>query len=191
MGGATSESVFGSISPLTPTDNPTEKQIELFWDEENDGFFSTAASQSDLILRLKDGMDNAEPATNGISAKNLNRLASILGDEQYSTRAKKTLRAFSAEIMQHPFLFVSMLDAVVAGRLGTRGIVVTGEGISVEQKLQEYWSTPSAGRTLVRLGNGTKSEWLRKRNELLGAFKLDKPSVQVCEGNVCKEVLDL
>lgn len=32
-----------------------QKQIELFWDPENGGFFSTAADASDLILRLKDG----------------------------------------------------------------------------------------------------------------------------------------
>lgn len=32
-----------------------QKQIELFWDPENGGFFSTVADASDLILRLKDG----------------------------------------------------------------------------------------------------------------------------------------
>lgn len=136
-------------------------------------------------------MDNAEPATNGFSAKNLNRLASILGDEKYSDRATRTLRAFSAEIMQHPFLFASLLDAVVAGRLGYKGVVLTGEGDAVQRKLDDFQSQPSFGRSLVKLGAGTKSDWLRKRSELLAAFNVDKASVQVCEGNVCKEVIDI
>lgn len=37
-------------------DTLQQKQIELFWDPANGGFFSTTADASDLILRLKDGM---------------------------------------------------------------------------------------------------------------------------------------
>ncbi|KAF2397118.1 DUF255-domain-containing protein [Trichodelitschia bisporula] len=56
-------------------------QIALFWDSRAGGFFSTSANATDLILRLKDGLDNAEPSTNGASARNLLRLASYLEDE--------------------------------------------------------------------------------------------------------------
>jgi uncharacterized protein YyaL (SSP411 family) len=168
-----------------------EKQIELFWDDKHGGFFSTAAGQADLILRLKDGMDNAEPSTNGVSARNIFRLASILGDEQYTDRAKRTLHAFEAEIMQYPHLFVSLLDCVVSDRLGVKDIVITGTGEAVERELNFVRARPGVSRTVVRLGAGVKDKWIRERNQLLKAMDPDKAGVQVCEGGVCQEVLSL
>jgi hypothetical protein len=43
------------IEYLQWADRLQQKQIELFWDSANGGFFSTAADAPDLILRLKDG----------------------------------------------------------------------------------------------------------------------------------------
>lgn len=157
------------------------------------GFFSTTATAPDLILRLKDGMDNAEPSTNGISASNLNRLSSLLNDDSYTTLAKSTVQAFEAEMMQHPFLFVTLLDSVVVGRLGVKGIVITGEGPEVEDAIRKIRTGAEGNRfrTVVRLGGGSKGEWIWKRNSLLQGMKLDRRGVMVCEGGVCKETLEV
>jgi uncharacterized protein YyaL (SSP411 family) len=167
-----------------------ETQIELFFDTSAGGFFSTAAGQADLILRLKDGMDNAEPSTNGFSASNLNRLSSILDDQEYEKLARKTVQAFEAETMQHPFLFASLLESVVAGRLGVKGIVVTGDGEQVADAMKKIRQTVGTNRTLVRLEDGLKSDWLKGRNSLLKAMDPARNGVQVCEAGVCKEVLE-
>jgi uncharacterized protein YyaL (SSP411 family) len=164
----------------------SEVQIELFHDEAAGGFFSTAAGQPDLILRLKDGMDNAEPSTNGITASNLNRLGSILEDGNYTSLAKGTVQAFEAETMQHPFLFTSLLDSVVTGRLGMKSVVITGEGDVVEGAVRTARSGPGCYRTVVRLGVGAKSEWLRSRNELLRSLDPSKSAIQVCESRTCR-----
>jgi uncharacterized protein YyaL (SSP411 family) len=168
-----------------------ETQIELFWDGAHGGFFATADGQSDLILRLKDGMDNAEPSTNGFCARNLYRLASIFGDDKYASYARRTLHAFEAEIMQHPHLFATMLDCVVAEALGVKGIVITGTGNAVDKEIKMTRARTAACRTVVRLGGGARDEWIRERSELLKAVNPEKPGVQICEGGVCKEVLDL
>jgi uncharacterized protein YyaL (SSP411 family) len=47
------------VEYLQWADRLQQKQIELFWDSENGGFFSTAAAATDLILRLKDGTDSS------------------------------------------------------------------------------------------------------------------------------------
>ncbi|KIV99946.1 uncharacterized protein PV09_08463 [Verruconis gallopava] len=167
-------------------DGLQKRQIELFHDAVGGGFFSTAAGQADLILRLKDGMDNAEPSTNGISASNLNRLGSIFEDEQYTSLANGTAQAFEAEILQHPFLFASLLDSVVSARLGMTSVVLTGEGKPVDDALRVAREGFSSFRTLVRLGVGAKSEWLKSRNELLGTLDESKPTVQVCENRTCR-----
>ena len=81
-------------------------------------------------------MDSAEPSTNGISAQNLYRLSSFLNDADYAQYGRKTCLAFDAEVMQHPFLFTSMLTAVVAGQLGVRSMVVVGEGEEAREAIR-------------------------------------------------------
>lgn len=82
------------------------------------------------ILRLKTGTESATPSVNGIIARNLVRLGTLLDDDEYRTLARQTSRAFSVEILQHPFLFVGLLDAVVGFETGTRqvtGVYCTAE----------------------------------------------------------------
>ncbi|KAF1990576.1 hypothetical protein K402DRAFT_389503 [Aulographum hederae CBS 113979] len=161
----------------------------LFWDESAGGFFSTADGQGDLLLRLKDGMDNAEPSTNGMSARNLNRLGKMIGDEGMEGMARRTAEAFEAESLQHPFLFTGLLDAVVWARLGGTAYVVTGEGEGVKEVLDRLRRLPQGGcRTLVRIGGEAKSDWLKEKNELLRSVDPEKVEVMVCEGTTCRIV---
>lgn len=171
-------------------DTLQQSQIRLFWDNTNLGFYSTPEHQTDLIMRLKDGMDNAEPGTNGVSARNLIRLGALLEDEEYTKKARDTASAFEAEIMQHPFLFPSMMDTVVAGKLGVSHAVVTGEGERVEQWLRRYRERPSALRCVSRIGAG-KGAWVKERNQLLKSMNAEKEGVMVCENGVCKEELNM
>lgn len=137
-------------------------------------------------------MDNAEPSTNGISASNLNRLCSLLNDASYAELAKSTVQAFEAEMLQHPFLFVTLLDSIVMGRVGIKGIVVTGEGAEVDEAVRKIKEGAEGNRfrTLIRIGGGVgRGEWLWKRNSLLKGMKLDRKGVMVCEGGVCRESL--
>jgi uncharacterized protein YyaL (SSP411 family) len=176
-------------SYLQWADELQKAQIERFWDSQHLGFFSTPENQADLIMRLKDGMDNAEPGTNGVSARNLDRLGALLEDEDYSKKARETASAFEAEIMQHPFLFSTMMDAVVAGKLGIRHSVVTGEGERVDKWLREYRARPSGLGTISRIGKGM-GEWLRKRNALVQSMDAGKEGVIVCEQGACRDDLD-
>lgn len=168
-----------------------ETQNRLFWDASRGGFYCTQAGQSDIIMRLKDGMDNAEPGTNGVSASNLYRLSSYLEDEHYASLASRTVGAFATEIMQHPFLFGSMMGSVVAGRLGMRGIVVSGAGEDVEAAVVKLRLRLKPNTTVVRIGGSAKTAWLERRNGLVAAFDRTKAGLQVCERGACREVLDL
>lgn len=169
-------------------DELQQSQLERFWDPAHLGFFSTPEGQVDLIMRLKDGMDNAEPGTNGVSAQNLDRLGALLGDEGYSTKARETASAFEAEVMQHPFLFPSLMDAVVVGRLGISHTVVTGQGERVEEWLRRFREKPAGLGTVSRIGEGFGA-WLRQRNRVVGRMDGTKEGVMVCENGVCREAL--
>ena len=141
-------------------------------------------------MRLKDGMDNAEPSTNGVSASNLYRLGSMLEDEEYMKLARRTTNAFNTEMTQHPFLFTTLMSSVVAGRLGIKSVVICGEGPGVDAAVCKSRLRLKPNTTVTRLGGDAKSEWLRSRNQLMAAMKPDRPSVQVCEGGVCKDELE-
>jgi uncharacterized protein YyaL (SSP411 family) len=169
-------------------DDLQKSQIQLFWDSEHLGFFSTAQGQSDLIMRLKDGMDNAEPGTNGVSARNLDRLGAMLEDADYGVKARQTVDAFEAEVMQHPFLFPGLLDSVVVGRLGAKHVVVTGEGEKVEGWLKSWRAKPKGLGSVTRAKEGM-GNWLKERNALVGAMDVKKEGVMVCEGGACRDEL--
>ena len=55
----------------------TEKQRELFEDTRAGAFFSTAADDRRLVMRMKDDYDGAEPSGNSVAVMNLLRLAQM------------------------------------------------------------------------------------------------------------------
>ncbi|KAF2463618.1 uncharacterized protein BDR25DRAFT_307650 [Lindgomyces ingoldianus] len=171
-------------------DDLQKTQIKLFWDQDHGGFFSTPENQEDLIMRLKDGMDNAEPGTNGVSARNLDRLGALVEDEEYSKKARDTASAFEAEIMQHPFLFAGMMDTVVVGKLGLKHSVITGEGERVEEWLKRYRAKPSSLGAVSRICAGM-GEWLKERNQLVKSMDANKEGVMICEQGACRDDLEM
>lgn len=161
-----------------------KRQNELFTSPDSPGFYTTPSPHPpDLLMRLKSGMDAAEPSSNNISAQNLYRLSSILDDASYFKKAGETVGAFEAEIEQFPFTFSGMLGSVVMGRLGLKGVVLTGESDKVLKRLRQ---TVRPNSTVVALGKG-RSLWLRERNDLLKQMDAEKDGVMVCEGGFCRE----
>jgi hypothetical protein len=75
-----------------------DRAIGAFEDKASGGFFSSPANQSDLVLRLKDDYDGAEPSGNSIMALGLLRLARITGRNDFRTAADRTLEAFAGRM---------------------------------------------------------------------------------------------
>jgi hypothetical protein len=91
------------------------------------------------------------------------------------------------EIIQHPFLFVSLLSAVVMKDAGMKGVIVTGESEAVERAVKMQRGKAGPTTTITRLGGAAKGEWLRGKNGLLRDLDGEKARVLVCEGGVCKD----
>ena len=90
----------------------TDQQIDLFWDKTGKGFFFTARDHEQLIVRTKGANDSAVPSGNGVSVRNLIRLASLTGQKKYRTYAKETLEAFAPAIDRTPQGMVTMAIAL-------------------------------------------------------------------------------
>jgi uncharacterized protein YyaL (SSP411 family) len=87
------------------------KMIDLFEDREAGGFFSTAGTDSSLVMRIKDDYDGAEPSGNSIAALDLLRLAAITGDTALRATAERALNAFARKMSEQPAGLPQMLVA--------------------------------------------------------------------------------
>jgi len=97
---------------LTAAAELTEKQIELFGDEQGGGFFFTSHDHPQLILRSKDPVDGAIPAGNSVAAENLLQLAAALDRPGYAERAEKTMLAATSMLQRAPLAMTRMATAV-------------------------------------------------------------------------------
>src|ERR1035441_11041768 len=76
-----------------------EKQSALFEDPAGGGFFHSPADAGDLVLRLKEDYDGAEPSGNSIAILNLLRLAQITGRLEFRASAdRKSTRLNSSHL---------------------------------------------------------------------------------------------
>ncbi len=86
--------------------------LEQFEDKVQGGFFSTAAGASDLLLRMKDDYDGAEPSGNSVAADVLLRLAELTGDTSFRERAERCLRWVAPRLEVQPTMAPHMLVAL-------------------------------------------------------------------------------
>jgi uncharacterized protein YyaL (SSP411 family) len=101
--------------------------LDLFWDDERGGVFTTGHDAEALITRTKDLMDNATPGANGLAAVGLLRLAALTGDDRYRERGLDIVRLLGGMAVQHPTAFGHVLTAVDLAVRGTTEIVVAGD----------------------------------------------------------------
>jgi uncharacterized protein len=105
----------------------TETQSELFEDREHGGFFNSADRQPDLVLRMKEDYDGAEPSGNSVAMLNLLRLAQLTDRGDFRETAERLLGAFAPRLSTVPVALPYLL-AACEFRLGEpRQIVLVGE----------------------------------------------------------------
>ena len=80
----------------------TGSSLARFEDKENGGFFSTAGEAPDLLLRLKEDYDGAEPAGNSVATDVLFRLAHLTGNPEFERRGRLSLQASAGQLKSQP-----------------------------------------------------------------------------------------
>jgi len=98
---------------LEAADQLMAKQIELFWDEANGGFFYTSNDHEALLARSKNPIDGARPSGGSVSAENLTDLATHLDRPEYLAKAERTIQAVSGLLERSPGAAPRMVTAAV------------------------------------------------------------------------------
>ena len=107
-----------------------ERQDALFWDSDHGGYFATEAGSKNILLRMKDDYDGAEPSANSIAIMNLLRLNHMLGNAQTLEKAQSSLDSFSVNLSNQPSGMPQMLVAVDHFLHPTRQIVFAADHAS-------------------------------------------------------------
>jgi hypothetical protein len=101
--------------------------LARFYDPEDGGFYNSAAGASDLIVRVKDDYDGAEPSGNSVAVLALLRLAAITARPEFRAPAEKTLRLFAGRLVDLPQAMPLLLHGLDFVLTEPRRVVITGD----------------------------------------------------------------
>ena len=164
------------------------KMRELFEDPSDGAFFTTAAGDPTLVLRMKDDYDGAEPSGNSIALLDLERLAHRTDRAEYRETAERTLRALSPKMAGQPVAVPQMLVAFDYSLAVRREVVIVGGRREVRPFLHQLRSR-FLPHTVVLL---VDSEDTRRELQQIFPAVVDmrelngQPTAYVCQGYVCQ-----
>jgi uncharacterized protein YyaL (SSP411 family) len=161
----------------------TRDMIELFEDRDGGGFFSTSGRDANLVMRIKDDYDGAEPSGNSLAALNLLRLAAITGDSELQGTAERTLKAFAGKMSDQPAGLPQMLVAYqwTTGKPMQVILAADAEGMSAAREMAEAVHRRFLPNKVVSMSSDSA--------ESVTAFRPEKPNgatAFVCEDFACR-----
>ena len=165
-------------------------QDGLFWDARNGGYFTSAGNDPNILLRLKEDNDNAEPAPSSIAALNLLRLAQIRDAKELRERAGQTIAAFAGSLNHFPSAMPLMLVALDFSLTKPRQIIIAGKpGATDTRELLVETRRHYLPNTIVLLADGGEGQkyLAGKLKEIKEMKPIDgKAAAYVCENFTCK-----
>jgi uncharacterized protein YyaL (SSP411 family) len=155
----------------------TKKMRELFEDTTEGAFFGTAAGDSNLVLRMKDDYDGAEPSGNAVALVDLLKLAHFTDHAEYREAAERTLRALGSKIVQQAVAVPQMLVGLDYALGPLREVVIAGDAHEFLRHIRARFLP----RTItLRAGSAFFSASASMR-EIDG-----KPTAYVCQDYTCQ-----
>jgi uncharacterized protein len=94
----------------------SDRMVDLFWDQDDGGFWYTGRDATALVARSKHLMGGAEPSGNGVAALAMLRLANLCGRDDLADRADVILRSYRPLLERAPRALG--LEAVAAAWAG-------------------------------------------------------------------------
>ena len=169
----------------------TTRQITLFSDDNQGAFFDSPATVKDVLVRMRNDYDGAEPAGNSVAAMNLLRLARITENKEWFKKAETILSFFADGLQALPFGRPAMAAAYDLYRQQPRQIIVVGDPDGADtRQLITLINTFYIPTTIVLLAdNGPGQLYLEQNMPFMKSmFAIDgKATAYVCENFTCKK----
>ncbi|MCU1379637.1 MAG: hypothetical protein JWN29_2620 [Acidimicrobiales bacterium] len=113
--------------------------LDLFWDDEGGGVFTTGHDAEELVARQKDLLDNATPSANSTAAYALLRLAALTGEVRFQEAAEAILGVLGPLAGAHPMAFANLLAALDLHLAGATEIAVVGDRPDLIEVVRRAW----------------------------------------------------
>jgi len=154
-----------------------EQDRSLYYDVNGGGYFN-AREAPDLIVRMKNEYDGAEPSGNSVSVRNLFRLSAFTEDNKYLERAEETARFFINRIGAHSFVMPALLAAAFWMLRSPAQIVFAGEDVAALKLVSNSKYLPVSVKMLASASVGPFAKSLMSQDS--------KPMAYVCHDYMCE-----
>jgi len=159
-------------------------QDELFLDADKGGYFASQAGDPEIVLRLKDDQDGAEPSSNSVSAMNLLRLGKILNADKYREEGVKIIKLFSNRLQQIPHAMPALCDAYLFHHQDEPVIVISGDDFKSNSVLNHLRTSHYPSHTLVAPNSAIKSAY-----PVLNGLDLMSSGTYVIDGEKVSDII--
>jgi uncharacterized protein YyaL (SSP411 family) len=168
-----------------------DAMISRFADEENGGFFTTAADQQAGFARRRDLDDSPTPAGGSAAAFGLLRLARLTGEFEYERHALGVLRVLAPIVGRHPHGFGHVLQAIDFYLAPVREVAIVADNRDGAQELARV--VRGAYRPHLVMAGGARAPTASGSESSVGVPLLDgrspvdgQAAAYVCEHFSCQ-----
>jgi uncharacterized protein len=120
-------SATGDAEHLAWASGLQQRMDETFWDATRGGYVLKTELAGETLLIMREDYDGAEPSPGHIAAENLLKLAMLLDQPSYASRAEAILRAEARLAATQPFSVPVLLSALDLLERGVMKIACHGE----------------------------------------------------------------
>ncbi|XP_016998015.2 spermatogenesis-associated protein 20 [Drosophila takahashii] len=163
-----------------------DTQDKLFWDDQNGAYFFSQQDSPNVIVRLKEDHDGAEPCGNSVSARNLVLLGHYYDENAYLQRAGKLLNFFT-DVSPFGHALPEMLSARLMHENGLDLVAVVGPDSPDTQRFVEIcrkFYIPSM--IIVHVDPSKPEEAPDKRLQTKFKMVSGKTTVYICHERACR-----
>ena len=153
-----------------------------FFDPAEGGFWQTMQGEKNLILRVKEDYDGAEPSGNSVAVLGLLKLAAITERRDFRDAADKTLALFTQRVRKQPQAVTHLLSGVDFALEEPRRVVLAGDfrSESLQTLLRAAHSVYQPNKVI--LGTQGPVEPFAHTLQPKGG----QPTAFICTGTACK-----
>jgi len=160
-----------------------DRLLDLFYDQDQGGFFFTSHDHEQLIQRRKDYMDDALPSGNGVAALALTRLGHLINEPRYLEAAAQTLRCAWTTIQHMPSAHNAMLFALEDACAPPLQVILRGD----PEMLGEWQQSARRHAPIRSMIYAIPREETDLPGILMERNTQEKTAAFVCQGCTCLE----